>query len=173
MNEELYVIDQHAAHERVMFEKFKNEKNEGKQLSQVLLTPEVIELKHGEMELVKKNNEFLSELGFEVDEFGSNAIKVNAVPYICVDSNVREVMLDVIDGLNEFLRGERKTQEDKILYQVACKAAVKANSELSREEIYALIESMNNLENPYTCPHGRPTAIKMTKYEIEKKFGRT
>ena len=173
MDDDLYIIDQHAAHERVMFEKLKKDKQSGRQLSQMLLIPEVFELKHKEFELINHNKELLVKLGIIVEDFGANSVKISAIPYLFNKTDVRELIFDLIDGLDEIGRERNESSEDKLLYRMACRSAVKANTLLSNEEIIALIQSMNNLENPYTCPHGRPTAIKMTKREIEKKFGRT
>ncbi|MGE5328983.1 MAG: DNA mismatch repair endonuclease MutL [Deltaproteobacteria bacterium] len=172
IDDDLYIIDQHAAHERVMFEKLKKDKKDGRQLSQMLLMPQVLELKHKDFELVIKNKELLTSLGIIIEDFGKNSIKVSALPYLFNKTDVEELVLDLIDGLEE-IGGERnETADQKLLYRMACKSAVKANTSLSNQEIFALIESMNDLENPYTCPHGRPTAIKITKRELEKKFGR-
>ncbi|MGE5474833.1 MAG: DNA mismatch repair endonuclease MutL [Ignavibacteriales bacterium] len=173
MEEDFYIIDQHAAHERVMFEKLREDKKAGRQLSQMILVPEVIELKHKDYELVNQNKEVLFNLGIIVEDFGENSIKVNSVPYLFSKADIRELLFDLIDGLEDMAKEKNESSEEKLLYRMACKSAVKANTSLSIEEITALIKSMNDLENPYTCPHGRPTAIKMTKREIEKKFGRT
>lgn len=173
MEQDLYIIDQHAAHERVMFEKLKKDKETGHQISQMLLVPEIIELKHKEYELINQNKELLLNLGITVEDFGANSVKIGSVPYVFSKADIRELIVDLIDGLQEIVREKNESSEEKLLYRLACKSAVKANTPLSTEEISALIKSMNDLENPYTCPHGRPTAIKMTKKEIEKKFGRT
>ena len=172
-NDELYIIDQHAAHERVMYERLKKDWENSKLMSQMLLIPEVVELTHKEFDCIEQNNEILSGLGIIVEQFGNNSIKINSVPLIWDKVNIRETFLDVLDGLNEYSKSRDEKAIDAFLYRMACKAAVKANTCLSKEEISALMNSMMTLNNPFTCPHGRPTAIKMTKREIEKKFGRT
>lgn len=173
MSDDLYIIDQHAAHERVMFEKLKKEKKDGRQLSQMLLIPEVLELKHKEYQIVAQNKEIFARLGILVEDFGVNSVKINSVPYIFNKADARELVIDLVDGLEEIGREKNQASEEKLLYRMACKSAVKANTSLTEKEIAALIEAMNDLENPYTCPHGRPTAIRMTKRDIEKRFGRT
>lgn len=169
---DMYIIDQHAAHERIMYEKLKKDHEEGKQVSQMLLIPEVLEIKHKEYELLKNNADIIESLGIAIEDFGSGSIKINSLPFLCDKDNAKEIVLELIDQLAENQKENKKNKKDKLLYMLACKSAVKANSALSDQEIAALIESMNGLENPYTCPHGRPTIIRMTKYEIEKRFGR-
>ena len=173
VGDEIYIIDQHAAHERVIYEKLKKEWDKGKQLAQMLLIPEVIELTHKEISLIEENMEMLSEVGFSIEQFGNNTVKISAIPLFLNKSDAKEIFLGTIDGLVDLSRVREKKAEESILFMVACKAAVKANYSLRQEEISALLSSMMNLENPYTCPHGRPTAIRMTRYELEKKFGRT
>lgn len=173
-NDELYIIDQHAAHERVMYERLRKSWAEGSPLSQALLVPEIVELKHKELNIMEQNKEIIEKIGFSIEQFGNNAVKISAVPMLNQNSdNVKDIFLELIDGLENMQRTKDSTAEDGLLYRMACKAAVKANTNLSKEEILALIDAMNDMENPFTCPHGRPTAVRMTKRELEKKFGRT
>ncbi len=172
-DDQLYIIDQHAAHERVMFEKLVREMRKGNRISQMLLIPEIVELTHKEIGVVEENRELLTNIGFELEQFGNNTLKVSAVPLMSDRSSVKEILLDLIDSLTDLARGKERYPEETLLYRVACKSAVKANRNLTREEISGLLSSMADLENPYTCPHGRPTAVKMSRHEIEKKFGRT
>ncbi len=172
-DDQLYIIDQHAAHERVMFEKLVKERRKGNRLSQMLLIPEIVELTHKEIGIIEENRKMLSNIGFELEQFGNNTLKVSAVPLMSDRSSAKDILLDLIDNLAGQLRGEERYPEEALLYRVACKSAVKANRNLTREEISGLLSSMADLENPFTCPHGRPTVVKMTRHEIERKFGRT
>ncbi len=172
-NDDLYIIDQHAAHERVMYEKLKREWEKGSQLSQILLIPEIMELTHKEISIIEHNRDIIANIGFNIEPFGFNTVKVSAVPLVDGKANSKDMLLDIIDGLNNLPKTGDKKVEENLLYSLACKSAVRASSILSEKEIAGLLDSMMDLENPYTCPHGRPTAIKMTRREIEKKFGRT
>jgi DNA mismatch repair protein MutL len=174
IEEELYIIDQHAAHERIMYEKLKKDWDNGSQLSQMLLIPEIVELSHKESNLAEKNKELLTKIGFNIEHFGNNTVKVNSIPLVCNKTSPKEVFLNVLDGLeNSNETKDSARREENLLYRLACKAAVKANWSLSQREIAELVKSMGNVENPYTCPHGRPTIIRMTRKELEKRFGRT
>ena len=173
IDDEIYIFDQHAAHERVLYEKVKaNYYKEGGKESQMLLLPDVIELSKNDMKVVMDNMEVFQNAGFELEEFGDNTIKINGVPAICYEMNTRELFLDIIDGMDFTAKTTSQDVENRFLATVACKAAVKANMKLSEQEIKALFDELLTLENPFTCPHGRPTAIRLTKDEIEKKFKR-
>ena len=171
--EEMYIIDQHAAHERVLYEKVKANyyENADKNMQQLLM-PDVITLSYKEFELAKNNREIFQKAGFEFDEFGINKIRLNAVPAMCEILNTRELFLDILDEIDGAPTSGRQAIEERFLATVACKAAVKANMVLSEIEIKSLLDEIFKLPNPFTCPHGRPTAIKMTKYDIERKFSR-
>jgi DNA mismatch repair protein MutL len=172
-NNEMYIIDQHAAHERVMYEKLKKRMDLGESISQMLFIPEVIELTHKEIDMIEQNRQAIAKFGFTFENFGNQTIKVNSVPLGSYKGSVKELFLEVVDGLQELSKKEGIEKEDGMLYRIACKSAVKANAGLSKEEISALLKSMESVENPYTCPHGRPTTIKMSQKEIEKRFLRT
>lgn len=171
--EEMYIIDQHAAHERVLYEKVKANyyENADKNMQQLLM-PDVITLSYKEFELAKNNRDIFIKAGFEFDEFGINKIRLNAVPAMCEILNTRELFLDILDEIDGAPTSGRQAIEERFLATVACKAAVKANMALSEIEIKSLLDEIFKLPNPFTCPHGRPTAIKMTKYDIERKFSR-
>ncbi len=170
---EMYIIDQHAAHERIMYEKIKenyysdNEKDE-----QFLLLPDVISLTHKEMLIAKENIEMFSKAGFSFEEFGDNTIKLMSVPSMCENLNTKQLFLDILDEIDTVAVTARQEKEDKFIATVACKSAVKAKMKLDEEEVKKLMDKLLELPNPFTCPHGRPTAIKMTKYDLEKKFNR-
>ena len=172
MEDGIYIIDQHAAHERVMYEEVKKNFYSDSKMSQMMLLPDIITLTHKETELIVENIELFEKSGFIIEEFGQNTIKLMGVPSICIDLDTKELFLDILDETATGERSARQVIEEKFIATVACKAAVKANMKLKHEEILELIEKILVLENPFTCPHGRPTAIHMTKYEMEKKFGR-
>ncbi len=173
MDKELYIIDQHAAHERIMYEKVKkNYYSDEEKDSQLMLLPDIINMSHREMEIAKDNMEIFRKAGFVLEEFGENTIKLTGVPNICIDLDTKELFLETLDEINTVARTAKQEIEEKFIATVACKAAVKANMALTKEEVDSLMKQLLVLPNPFTCPHGRPTAIKMTKNDIEKKFSR-
>ena len=173
MKDEIYIIDQHAAHERIMYEKVKkNYYSENSKNSQMLLLPDIITLTHKEMDIAKENMEMFKKAGFDIEEFGENTIKLVGVPPVCIDLNTKELFLETLDEINTVARTAKQEKEEKFIATVACKSAVKAHMALTKEEVASLMDKLLELPNPFTCPHGRPTAIKMTKYEIERKFAR-
>lgn len=168
---EIYLIDQHAAHERVLYEQIKdNYKKNNQSNSQMMLVPEVINLTHREIEFIKNNEELLKKIGYDIEFFGENTIKINGVPDIEYreKTNRKDMFLDILDEMLNDSRSQIKDIEDRFIATVACKAAVKANMDLKREEVDILIQNLLKLQNPYTCPHGRPTTIKMKREEIVK-----
>ena len=173
MNNEMYIIDQHAAHERIMYEKVKkNYYNDSSKDSQMLLLPDVITLTHKEMAIARENMEMFAKAGFSLEEFGENTIKLTGVPTVCIEIDNKDLFLETLDEINTVARTAKQEKEEKFIATVACKAAVKANMALTREEVESLMDKLLELPNPFSCPHGRPTAIKMTKYDIERKFAR-
>mgnify|MGYP005793632423 CR=1 FL=1 len=170
---EMYILDQHAAHERTMYEKVKkNYYSETNKDSQMLLLPDIITLTHKEMDIAKDNMKMFEQAGFSLEEFGENTIKLTGVPTVCIDLDTKELFLETLDEINTVARTAKQEKEEKFIATVACKAAVKANMALTREEVESLMDKLLQLPNPFTCPHGRPTVIKMTKYDIERKFAR-
>lgn len=170
---ELYIIDQHAAHERVMYEKVKeNYYSDKNKDSQMLLLPDVITLTHKEMDILKDNYDMFEKAGFVLEEFGENTIKLSGVPNICLELDTKELFLETLDEINQVARTAKQEIEERFIATVACKAAVKAHMDLTPEEVDSLMNDLLKLPNPFTCPHGRPTAIKMDKNDIEKKFAR-
>lgn len=173
LDKELYIIDQHAAHERIMYEKVKkNYYSETDKDSQLMLLPDIINLSHRDMEIAKDNMDVFRKAGFVLEEFGENTIKLTGVPNVCIDLDTKELFLETLDEINTVARTAKQEIEEKFIATVACKAAVKANMALTREEVDNLMKQLLILPNPFTCPHGRPTAIKMTRYDIERKFSR-
>ena len=173
MDNEMYIMDQHAAHERIMFEKVKkNYYSDEAKDSQLMLLPDIITLTHKEMDIAKENMDLFRKAGFIIDEFGENTIKISGTPSICVDLNTRELFLETLDEINAVARTAKQEKENRFLATIACKSAVKAHMVLTKEEAESLMDELLKLTNPFTCPHGRPTVIKMSKYEIERKFER-
>ena len=166
----IYLIDQHAAHERILYEQIKeNYKNNIGNNSQMTLIPEIINLTHKEMEFIKENKNLFEKIGFDVEEFGENTIKINGVPDIEYKSKTtnKEMFLDVLDEMTTNQRTSIKDIEERFIATVACKAAVKAGMDLTKEEVDFLIQNLLVLQNPYTCPHGRPTTVQINEDEIK------
>ena len=173
MKNEMYIIDQHAAHERIMYEKIKrNYYSGGEKDSQILLLPDIINLSHKEKAIVKENIDMFTKAGFMIEEFGENTIRLIGVPTVCMELDTKELFLEILDAVNTVAITAIQEKEDKFIATVACKAAVKANHVLDQAEVKELMDKLLRLPNPFTCPHGRPTAIKMSKYDIERKFNR-
>ncbi len=173
MGNEMYIIDQHAAHERVMYEEIKKNYYEtAEKESQIMLLPDIINLSHKEKTIVKENLDLFKKAGFMLEEFGESTIRLIGVPAICMDMDTKELFLEILDTIDTVAITAKQEKEDKFIATIACKAAVKANMALTKEEVDALMKKLLVLPNPFTCPHGRPTAIKMSKVDLEKKFNR-
>lgn len=171
--DELLIIDQHAAHEKVLYEELMKELSENHVYSQNLLTPVVLTLTHREKEVLSSCQEAFAKLGFEIEEFGGDEYAVKAVPSHFLHLASRELFYSILDELleNPQGRGQAELLTDRCA-SISCKAAVKGNHTLSFSEAEKLIEKMLRAEEPYHCPHGRPTTVSMTKKEFEKKFKR-
>lgn len=173
IDNELYIIDQHAAHERIMYEKIKkNFYSDGEKDSQLMLLPDIINLTHKEMDIAKENIPVFEKAGFMLEQFGENTIKLTGVPNICIDLDTKQLFLETLDEINTVARTAKQEIEEKFIATLACKSAVKANMVLTKDEVDNLMKQLLVLPNPFTCPHGRPTAIHLTKNDIEKKFSR-
>ena len=171
IDDDMFLIDQHAAHERILYEQIKeNYKNHIQNNSQLMIMPEIFNLSHKEMEFVKTNIELFKETGFDIETFGENSIKINGVPDIEYKVSSRNIFLDVLDEMLTNERSTSKDVEERFIATVACKAAVKAHMDLTRQEVDNLITRLLKLKNPFTCPHGRPTTIKFNKNELFKDF---
>jgi len=173
IDNQMYILDQHAAHERIMYEQIKkNFYSDETKDSQLMLLPDIITLSHKEMDIAKENIELFEKVGFMLEEFGENTIKITGVPNVCIDLDTKELFLETLDEINTIAITAKQEKEEKLISTIACKAAVKANMALTKQEVDNLMEQLFKLPNPFTCPHGRPTAIKMSKIDIEKKFAR-
>ena len=171
-DDKMYLIDQHAAHERVLYERLVKRVNEGDSVSQLLLQPIALSLTESEAAIVEENNSLLSEFGYDIEQLGPGAYALRAVPFVFDSPAGAPFFLDIIDVLKDkTLKSIYDTKPDA-LAAMSCRAAVKGGNRLSLTEAKALIEQMLELENPFNCPHGRPTIIEMSKYELEKKFKR-
>lgn len=170
--DKLLILDQHAAHEKIKYESMIQRMKENKVQKQFVNPPIVISLSGQEESLLKTYKEIFEKMGFEIEEFGGNEIAVRSVPIDLYGKNEKEMFVDVLDELsNDIPRGTPEYINEKIA-SMACKAAVKGNHSMTVYEVKSLIEQLFTLDNPYNCPHGRPTIISMSKYEIEKKFKR-
>lgn len=171
--DQLYIIDQHAAHERILYEKTLRGMKDRNYTSQYLSPPIVLNLSMQEAELLRTHMELFVGIGFEIEEFGGDSYAIRAVPDNLFSIAKKELLIEILDNLSEEITS--KEAPDMIAEKIAsmsCKAAVKGNSRLSAAEVDTLIGELLELENPYHCPHGRPTIIAMTKRELEKKFKR-
>lgn len=167
-----YIIDQHAAHEKVLYERFMKEFETREVTTQMVSPPQVISLNLQEDMLLKTHMEVFRRFGFEISEFGGREYSIHGVPANIYGISVQDLFVEILDSLeNENSRQPLDIIAGRIA-TAACKAAVKGNNTLSFEEADQLIDELLGLENPYNCPHGRPTIISMTKYELEKKFKR-
>lgn len=171
-NNSMYLIDQHAAHERVLYEDIVNKVKNEEIVSQRLLQPAVVNISEKEMQVIENNKNLLESFGFEIEILNFNACAIKSVPFIFKGPFDSGLFLDIIDMLQD--KNIESIYDIKLdsLASISCKAAVKGNNKLSYIEAKALIERILKIENPFTCPHGRPTIIEINKYEIEKKFKR-
>lgn len=172
MEEKLYIIDQHAAHEKVLYERIVSQIKKRQVTSQLLSPPLIISLNLQEQEKLKRYLDVFVSLGFEIEAFGGNEFSIRAVPQNLYGLTRREMFTEILDHLDDTPSDATSEILSDRLATMACKAAVKGNTSLSAQEARALIDELLELENPYTCPHGRPTIISMSRYELEKKFKR-
>ncbi len=164
-----YLVDQHAAHERVNYEKFLHMYLNSEITSQILLKPEIIELNQIEYDKILNYLELFTELGFKIEDFGDKSVVLREVPMIFGLPTYVNFIRDIIDSLDKEISSNYEADLYKIMKK-ACKASVKAGDDLSDLEIESLIKDLKNCENPYTCPHGRPTVVEVSKHTISKLF---
>ena len=172
MKDKMYFVDQHAAHERYLFEQIKKAYYAKDRETQMLLVPILVGLSTKEMNIVKENIEMFENSGFILEEFGENSYKISGVPNVGYNIDHKSMFKDMITELSTNEKTERQEKEHRFLATLACRAAVMAGDKLDVEEQKRLVDNMIGLDNPFTCPHGRPTAVPMTRYEIERKFMR-
>lgn len=172
MEDKLYIIDQHAAHEKVLYERIVAQIKRREVTSQLMSPPLIISLNLQEQEKLKRYLDVFASLGFEIEAFGGNEYSIRSVPQNLYGLTRREMFTEILDHLDDNPSDATLEVLSDRLATMACKAAVKGNTSLSAQEARALIDELLELENPYTCPHGRPTIISMSRYELEKKFKR-
>ena len=171
--DQLYIIDQHAAHEKVLYEKTMASLKTREYTSQMVSPPIILTLGSQEALMLEAHMKYFTDIGFEIEHFGGREYAVRGVPDNLFSIAKKELLLEMIDGLSE--DSDEEKNADMIYEKVAsmsCKAAVKGNHQMSFAEADHLIDLLLDLENPYACPHGRPTIISMSRYELEKKFKR-
>jgi DNA mismatch repair protein MutL len=169
--EGLYLIDQHAAHERVLFEKILDQRAQRQIEIQGLLEPLSLELTPRQEETLKKKTELLAEFGFNLEHFGGRSYLLKAVPAVLRDGNLADAVIEMLDSIA--IEEEPAKRDEKIAQSVACHSAVKAGHSLTAEEMRELIKQLEQTRQPRTCPHGRPTMIHLSSRQLEKEFGRT
>lgn len=171
-DKKLFIMDQHAAHEKVKFEELMNNYRNKKAIPQYLMPPAIVTLTADEITFLNDNMAFFENLGYTIESFGGREYKLSSVPANLFGIDGRELFLEFIGELSENNKNSTITAFIAKLSTMACKAAIKGNTEISFKEADVLIDQLLKLENPYTCPHGRPTLISMTEAELEKKFKR-
>ena len=170
--DEMFVVDQHAAHEKVNFERLMRAYREKLLSTQMIAPPVVLKLSTRECELLERNQDEFEGLGFEIEKFGEETYRISGVPADLYSVDVRELFYSILDDLCDY---KQSADVDIVVDRIAtasCKASVKGNQNLSVAEAKKLVEELMELQNPYQCPHGRPTMIRMTKTELEKRFKR-
>lgn len=170
--DELFLLDQHAAHERIRYEELKKAWSKDIPFSQQLLSVINIELSATEYQFAVSETAFFSKLGFTYESFGTNSLILRSVPFTADGINISGLFMDILDFIMSGGNQDRKIIADEALYRMACKSAVKANKKLDAREIEALLSELSKLENPFTCPHGRPAILRLRRCELEKLFKR-
>ena len=171
-HDNLYIIDQHAAHERILYEKTLKGMKNREFTSQMISPPIILNLSMQEEELLKTYMDQFTRIGFEIEEFGQESYAVRAVPDNLFSIAKKDLLMEMLDSLSEINRNQASDLIDEKIASMSCNAAVKGNMKLTATEVDTLISELLTLDNPYHCPHGRPTIIAMSKRELEKKFKR-
>jgi DNA mismatch repair protein MutL len=166
----MYLVDQHAAHERVLFDRIRRQASLRATQSQPLLEPLAVELSAGQAEVLRENAEFMSCYGFQVEPFGDGGYLLRAVPSIFASQDPGRSLVDVLDLVA--FEGLLRQHEDVLAASIACHGAIRAGKSLAETEMRALLEQLEATDNPHTCPHGRPTLIHLSAYQMEREFGR-
>ncbi len=168
----LYMIDQHAAHEKILFEKYLKEIENGTIIIQPLMVPSIIDLSMDDYSYFDENKEIFKQAGFLLEEFGGTSLSLKEVPYFLGKLNPKSLFLDILDNLKNLGNGKTSEVKHNAIATKACKAAIKGNDKLEVNEMIKLIEDLRFIDDPFHCPHGRPVIIKFTNTDIEKKFRR-
>jgi DNA mismatch repair protein MutL len=168
----LYMIDQHAAHEKILFEKYLKEIEEGTLIIQPLIIPNIIDLSIDDYSYYDENKEVFKEAGFLLEEFGGNSLSLKEVPYFLGKLNPKNLFLDILDNLKNLGNGKTTEVKHNAIASKACKAAIKGNDKLELREMIKLVEDLRYIDDPFHCPHGRPVIIQFTSVDIDKKFRR-
>ncbi|EKQ54407.1 MULTISPECIES: DNA mismatch repair endonuclease MutL [unclassified Clostridium] len=168
----LYMIDQHAAHEKIIFEKYLKEIENGTIIIQPLMVPSIIDLSIDDYSYFEENKEVFKEAGFLLEEFGGNSLSLKEVPYFLGKLNPKSLFLDILDNLKNLGNGKTSEVKHNAIASKACKAAIKGNDKLEINEMVKLIEDLRFIDDPFHCPHGRPVIVKFTSMDIDKKFRR-
>jgi len=172
-SEGIFIIDQHVAHERVLFDRLTEGSDHRAAEPQPLLIPLTLHLNHRESLALEANRETLEEMGFAIEPFGRDAFVVRGIPLMLVGKNYEQALKDIIDELcDQADPTHLQIRREEIASMVACKSAIKAGDKLTYEEMSRLLEELRATRNPYTCPHGRPIVIILSIAELEKKFKR-
>jgi DNA mismatch repair protein MutL len=170
--DDLFIIDQHAAHEKILFEQYTDSVRNRSIVAQILASPVVIELTIEDFVTYAENKEIFNNAGFNIDIFGENTISIREVPIILGKIEIKPLFLSIIDNLKGMGSGEASEVKYNKIASLSCKSAIKANDRLSFIEMKALVDKLRLIKEPFTCPHGRPTIIKITLNELEKRFKR-
>ncbi len=172
-NGNLVIIDQHAAHERIVYEKLTGDLSLSKIESQGLLIDETLDLNYRQAVVFEKYLDYFKSLGFQIEPFGKNTFSIRSIPAILKNANPAQVISDVLDEIIESEKAKSIVDlTEELIKLIACHTAIRAGAKLQKEEVESLLRQLFNAQTPYTCPHGRPTMIKLSKYELEKKFKR-
>ena len=166
----MYLVDQHAAHERVLFDRIVRDASTKQSLSQLLLAPAHVELTAGQVSTLEEQWQFLADYGFELEEFGGTAYLVRAVPAVLTTQDPGKSLVDVLDMVA--FEGLMKERQDMLAASIACHSAIRAGQSMTEPEMRALLEQLETTDSPHTCPHGRPTLLHFSAYHMEREFGR-
>jgi DNA mismatch repair protein MutL len=169
----MYLIDQHAAHERVLYEQFMADHARSGVVSQYALAAQTVQVAPEEAQVLESHLPVLRDLGFEIEPFGPNVFIIRSVPALLADQDPVETIAAIVDDLEQGLTPGQRAVEERIILRVCKQAAVKAGQILSHEQMQSLIRQLERCRSPLTCPHGRPTLIQMTAEQLAREFGRT
>lgn len=172
IQDELYIFDQHAAHEKINFEKYMEEIKNGHVAAQGLLIPEILDLSMDDHQLYLENKEVLKEAGFLLEEFGDRSVAIREVPIFLGKTEAAPYFHEILDNIRNLGKGSKEEVKYLRIATAACKASIKAYEELTMEEMRHLIETLRFIEEPFSCPHGRPTLVKLTEKDMQKMFRR-